>query len=162
MSLLIDFMSYDEPRAVLGVSEEELEDGTLELPVYSKQLSMDLEDVYTGLVQLYLSKQVLTIRTPEEQKLLDVVSVYAIYATSKTLLTSASLFAPKQVSDGRASTDRIADPFQSVREGVDATLAIMKARVYLTISALGNQVAATTSRSYFKAAGLSNNTITNV
>lgn len=163
MSQLVDFMSYDEPRAILGVSDEELENDTLELPLYMRELSMDLEDLYPGLEQLYLSKTALPTKTNTEQKLLDVVQVYAAYATSKTLLTSLSLFAPKQITDGRATTDRTADPFSSVREGVNSTLEKMKTRVLAAVALVGGQVtvAPKVIRTYFGVAALATNPVTN-
>lgn len=160
MATIHDFMSLDEPRAILGVSDEELENTTLELPLYMRELSMDLEDLHTGLEQTYLDILALPTRTKVAQKLLDVVQVYSAYATSKTLLTSLSLFAPKQVTDGRATTDRETDPFSSVREGVTSTLEKMKARVLKAVATLGGQVAPKTTRTYFGAAALAINPVT--
>ena len=116
MTTLTDFASYDEIRAVLGVSDEELEDGTLALPMYLKLLQMEFGDLNADLESKYLDVKALTNPTAKEQKLLDVVSVFSAYAIAFHLLTSMPLFAPKQITDGRASTDRIADPFEGVRE----------------------------------------------
>ncbi len=44
-SNLTDYTSYDEIRAVLGVSDEELEDGTLALPLYLTMLLMEFDDI---------------------------------------------------------------------------------------------------------------------
>ena len=160
---LLDFMLYDEPRAVLGVAPEELEDATLELPIYAKQLSMELETLYPGLEQLYLETKALPSPSAQEQKLLNVVSVYASYAISQILLTSASLFAPKRITEGKAETDRIADPFQDVRDGVSLAVITLKIRVLAALAAMGQQVTVTTTtRTYFAAAPLSINPITNI
>ena len=162
MTTLTDFASYDEIRAVLGVSDEELEDGTLALPMYLKLLQMEFGDLNADLESKYLDVKALANPTAKEQKLLDVVSVFSAYAIAFHLLTSMPLFAPKQITDGRASTDRIADPFEGVREGVNSTLATLKGRVLAALEAAGTSITATTSRTYFSVAGLAVNPITNL
>lgn len=159
MTNLTDFATYDEIRAVLGVSDEELEDGTLALPMYLKLLQMEFEDLDVDLESKYFSVKALADPTAKEQKLLDVVSVFSAYAIAFHLLTSLPLFAPKQITDGRASTDRITDPFEGVREGVNSTLAMLKGRV---LAVLEVAPTTTTSRTYFSVAGLAVNPITNV
>jgi hypothetical protein len=52
---LLDLTSYDQVRAVLGVSDEELTDTTLALPIYWRKLQMDLETVHPDLEALYIS-----------------------------------------------------------------------------------------------------------
>ena len=47
---LTDYTSYDEVRAALGVSAEELEDETLQLDFYSISLTAELEDIADTLV----------------------------------------------------------------------------------------------------------------
>ena len=159
---LTQFTSYDEIRAVLGVSDEELEDTTLALSMYPRLLEMDLGDISSGLVDQYLAIYALAIKTPEEQKLLDVVSVFSAYAISKHLLTSMPLFAPKRITDGRAETDRVTDPFEGVREGVNSTYQTLRARVLIALGNLGTPVTAATQRTYFAVAGLAINPVTNV
>ena len=159
---LTQFTSYDEIRAVLGVSDEELEDNTLALGMYSTLLEMDLGDISSGLVDQYLAIYALAIKTPEEQKLLDVVSVFSAYAISKHLLTSLPLFAPKRITDGRAETDRITDPFEGVREGVNSMYPVLKERIKAILAILGTPTTASTARTFFSVAGLAINPVTNV
>ena len=162
MPVLTDFASYDEIRAVLGVSDEELEDATLALPMYAKLLQMDFSDTADTLEAQYLAIKAQTTWTPEEQKLLDVVSVFSAYAISKHLLTAMPLFAPKRITDGRAETDRVTDPFEAVRLGVNSMYPILKGRVLAALQALGTPITATTARVYFAAVGLATNPVTNV
>lgn len=160
---LNEFATYDEIRAVLGVSDEELEDSTLALPLYSSLLSMDLETINVALEAQYLAIKALPNHTAKEQKLLDVVSVFSAYAISKNLLTSLPLFAPKRITDGSAETDRIADPYKAVRDGVNSMYAIMRVRVSAALeAAIGTPIPVATQRTYFAAVGLAINPITNV
>ena len=159
---LTDFASYDEIRAVLGVSDEELENGTLALPMYLKLLQMEFGDMEPTLEAQYLAAKGSASPTAEEQKLVDVVSVFSAYAISKNLLTSMPLFAPKRITDGRAETDRVTDPFEGVREGVNSTYSILLARVKAALEALGTPITAATGRVYFSAVGLAINPVTSV
>lgn len=158
-SNLTDYTSYDEIRAVLGVSDEELEDGTLALPLYLTMLLMEFDDIEPTLDVQYTNIKALPSRTTQEQKLLDVVSVFSAYAIAQHLLTSLPLFAPKRITDGRAEMDRIADPFESVREEVRNTYRILRARLLVV---LGVVPIAVRSRTMFAAVGLGFNTITNI
>lgn len=159
---LTDFATYDEIRAVLGVSDEELEDGTLALPMYLKLLQLDFGDIAGTLEAQYLAAKALPSPSAAEQKLLDVVSVFSAYAISKHLLTSMPLFAPKRITDGRAEADRITDPFEGVRQGVNSMYPVLRGRVLAALEALGTSVTAAVGRTYFSTAGLAINPITNV
>lgn len=161
MSNLSFFTSADEIRSVLGVSEEELDNLTLALPIYVKTLQFDLAAISSTLEASYLAARANVSRTEQEQRLLDVVQVYSAYATSKTLLTSLPLFAPRSITDGRSKLDRVEDPFAGVKEGVDTMLARLRKLVVAALAALGTEVAAVTPRAYFGVAGLSVNPITN-
>ena len=158
---LTDFTSYDEVRAVIGVSDEELEDNTLALPLYIIKLQMDLEDLSVDLEALYLAAKTSASPSAVEQKLVDVVSVFSAYAVAQHLLTSLPLFAPQRITDGRAETGRVADPFEGVREGVTSTLQLLKQRISKLLELLGQQVAVTTARVYTRTAGLAVDPITN-
>lgn len=118
--ILSDFSSADEVRAVLGVAPEELEDVTLALPLYVRLLTFELSDMASDMVDQYLGVWSLpsAARTAVQQRFFDVVQLYSAYSVSKQLLTSLSLFAPKVVTDGRASVERQNDPYADVRAGV--------------------------------------------
>lgn len=162
MPTLIQYATYDEIRAVLGVSDEELEDGTLALPMYVKLLQMDLADIDATLETQYTAISALPTKSDLEQKLLDVVSVFSAYAISKHLLTSMPLFAPKTITDGRAEVERVTDPFEGVRVGVNTMYPILRARVLAALGNLGTPITADAARTYFVATGLAVNPVTNV
>jgi hypothetical protein len=160
---LLDLTSYDEVRAVLGVSDEELSDTTLALPIYLQKLQMDLESVHPDLEDLYASTAALpeSIRTFQQQKLFNVVQVYAAHASARTLLTSAALFAPKNITDGRAGVERFQDPFALLRDDIDNALIALRVRLKNLLVAAGLTFPLVTGRAYFGAAPLSVNPVTN-
>lgn len=164
MANLQTYTTPDEVRAVLGVAKEELEDVTIELPVYVLQLQFDLADVNSGLEAAYLDIAAIspTVRTAVQQKLYDVTAVYSSYVVSRLLLTSVSIFSPQQITDGKAMQNRISDPFEEVRKGVEATYQSLRNRLLVALAAIGTNIAATTTRSYVTSSGLNLNPVTNV
>ena len=154
MTTLLDYTSYDEIRAVLGVSDEELEDITLALPIYAQKLGFELEDISSTLESVYETSKTAPVPTTAQTKLLNSVQVFSAYTIAKHLLGSASLFAPRRVGDGRAETERVTDPFETLRDDVEAGYLSLKQRVSSALVGLGEQVDAATSRVYSAAAGL--------
>lgn len=65
--LITDYTTYDDVRAVLGVSTDELEDTTLALETYASALLLDLEDVDVALPAAY-SALLGTGRTAADRK----------------------------------------------------------------------------------------------
>lgn len=128
----------DEVRAVLGVSDEELEDATLDLKVFTDQLELELSDIDSTLPALLdsiLATPVLS-RTAAQTKVFTVANMFSAYAVAKTLLTSLPLFSPKKVTDGRAEFERFADPFEAVRNGVNAGYVSIRARLQAALALL--------------------------
>lgn len=154
MLTLLNYTSYDEIRAVLGVSDEEIEDVTLALPLYAQKLGFDLEDISVNLETLYDTARSASSPTSAQTKLLNSVQVFSAYAVAKHLLVSASLFAPRRIGDGRAETERVTDPFETLRDDVASAYLSLKERVEAALVGLGEQVGAATSRVYSASAGL--------
>lgn len=164
MAILTDYTTYDTVRAVLGVAEEELEDATLGLPMYLQQLQMSMEGIHTEVIPQYAAIRALdpASRTSVQQRFFDVVQVYSAYAISMTLLSSARLFAPQSVTDGRAQQQRFADPFDRLRDDVRGTLTDLKRRLESALEALGFSVDARSTKAYFSTAPLVSDPVTNI
>lgn len=162
MTTLQQFTTPDEIRAVLGVSPEELEDVTLAMPLYLRQLQFELSDIDSTLESSYLSIAAMSSRTTAQQKLYDVMQAFAPYFLAKILLTSAPLFAPRRITDGRAEAERVVDPYLEVREGVDAGFLSLRSRLKDALTALGTTVSSTNlAMVYTLASGLAVNPVTN-
>jgi hypothetical protein len=128
----------DEVRAVLGVSDEELEDLTLDLKVFTDQLELELSDIDSTLPALLdsiLATPVLS-RTAAQTKVFTIANLFSAYAYGRILLTSLPLFSPKKVTDGRAEFERFADPFEAVRNGVNAGYVSIRARLQAALTLL--------------------------
>lgn len=160
---LSDYTSNDEIRAVLGVSDDELADTTLDLPLYLLQLEMQIEGVAVGLIAEYFDSKAAVTPTPLQQRLVTVVQVFSAYATAKTLLSSLPLFAPRRITDGRAEVERFNDPFAMVREGVESYLDSLEDMLEALAIELGLILPPVkTVRSYAGISPLATNPVTNV
>lgn len=162
MASILNFTTCDSIRAVLGVAPEELEDATIELPLYVTQLQFEFTDIASGLEAAYTTILGIPLvsRTTQQQLLIDTTQVFSAYATSKILLTSLSTFAPVKILDGRAEVGRVTDPFEGVRSGVNANYDALKKRLANAYQATLGSVATTTSRSYFLTSGLATDPVT--
>jgi hypothetical protein len=120
MPALTTYTSYDEVRAVIGVTSDELTDATLALTLYSTMLSFELGSIGDTDNDGTLATAFDTIdailpasRTASEQRLHDAVTLFAPFAVVLHLETAAPLFAPKAITDGKAGVTRHAEsPFK--------------------------------------------------
>lgn len=162
MASILNFTTCDSIRAVLGVAPEELEDATIELPLYVTQLQFEFTDIASGLEAAYTAITSIppASRTAPQQLLFDTTQVFSAYAIGKILLTSLSTFAPVKILDGRAEVGRITDPFSGVRDGVNANYDALKKRLANAYQATLGSVATAISRSYYLTTGLATDPIT--
>lgn len=126
---LTTYTSYAEVRAALGVSETELPDSVLALPMYETLAVTDLEDVYIGIPAKFIELSALPSRTATEQRFVDLTRLFASYTLAQNLLTSLPLFAVKHLTDGRAGFDRQTDIYADVRDGVQGMYNVVKSRL---------------------------------
>lgn len=138
MTTLTQFTTAVDIRAVLGVSPEEITDATLASPMYLRQLQFVLADIDAGLEADYLAIAALSSRSAAQQKLFDVMQVFAPYAIARVLLPSMPIFAPRRITDGRAEMERVVDPYKDIKDGIEAGFNDMKERLMDAYEALGN------------------------
>lgn len=123
--MLTTYTTYADIRAALGVSEEEIEDVTLGLALYSTLLDEDLLAVDPALVSTFEALPS-SGRTPAQIRLANLVSLYATYAVAFRLTDSVELFGFLKVADGRASTERAKEAFANLRTNISAMLARLR------------------------------------
>jgi len=126
---LLDYTSYAEIRAVLGVSATELSDATLALTQYATVATLELEDVNLGIPALYTTIATDSSKTATEQRFYDLVRLFVAYAVAQNLLTSLPLFSVQRLTDGKAEFQRQANIFDEVRSGVDGLYTTLKTRL---------------------------------
>jgi hypothetical protein len=132
--------TYEEVRATLGVSDEELENETLDLKVFTDQLELELTDIDPTLPTTLDTIAALAeaSRSAAQKTVFNVANLFVSYAYARILLTSLPLFSPKRVTDGRAEVERHAGMMEDTRDGVYAGYSTLRTRLQNALAALGN------------------------
>ena len=148
---LLTYTTYDDIRAALGVSSDEIEDATLSLSLYELNLISELEDVDVDLVSDYATVAALSSRTAVQDRFLQATRLFATYVVAYQATTSLPLFSPKDISDGKATVSRYADsPYKEVIKRVEQLYGKYKARLEAAVAANNAESAPSiTSRPYF-------------
>lgn len=151
---LVDFTTFDDIRAVLGVSGDELEDATLSLAVYEYNLTLELEDISLDLPARYATaaQKDLASQSAVEQRFVQATRLFATYAVAKQLLASLPLFSPKEISDGKASMVRYSvNPYETTIKRVEAQYERFRQRLSDVFGTLTASTRTSVSRPYMSA-----------
>ena len=116
---VLDYTTYPDIRAALGVTDDELEDVTLGLSLYSSNLNLEIAGIDKNLKALYVTIAALTTRTADEEQLYETTRLFAVYAVAKQCCASLPMFGPKEVSDSKAAVVRFSDsPYKATSKEV--------------------------------------------
>lgn len=155
---LVDFTTFDDVRAALGVSSDEIEDATLALAVYEFNLKDEMSEAgEEAVANSDLTSDYSTVaakspsdRTTAEQRLYETLRLFATYVVARHLTSALPMFAPKQQTDGKASLVRFTnDPYAQTVKAVTSLYDHYRARLiiaYARFKSLGTPVL--TVRSY--------------
>lgn len=150
---LAEFTTFDDIRAVLGVSKDDLGDATLSLAVYEHSLVSELDDIDLVLIADFktASNKVPADRTAAETRFLRATRLFAPYSVGRQLLSALPLFAPKEHSDGKAHVTRFAlDPYKETIKSVREQHERFRARLAAAYAAFKSATApAIPARLYF-------------
>ncbi len=142
MITLADYTSYDQIRAALGVAKEELEDETLALDLYAVALELDLEEVDATLISEFTSASEELNPSAAQTRLIDVTKLFSTYSVAKHLLVASTMFAPKDITDGKATVNRVIEPHSPLAKGIESMYEKFKSQVR---TALANVATPTSS-----------------
>lgn len=161
---LTTYTTYDEVRAVLGISPEEIPDATLALQIYSTQLDEDLRDVSTDLASTFATINALTSPTADQTRFLHLASSFAAYSVAQSLLGGLQLFAPQQITDGKTHQIRVQDPFKDLRENIAGSYTYIKTRLEAAFAVVSPTHTApdAVTRVFIGSVGLATDPVTNV
>ena len=165
MLQITDYTSYDEIRAILGVSETELADDVLGLPLIAYNLEATLDSVSEEVIPQYVAVKAKpeADRTRLETRFFGVVQVFAGYAAAKDLLASETRFALKKLTDGKATAERFSSDNKMLVEGVMLGYYQALARLKAVLEAMGLIVVVPyAGRTMFGKAGLVSDPVTGV
>lgn len=153
---LADFTTYDDIRAALGVSPDEIEDSTLSLAVYEFNLKSELEDLDSSLSLISDFATVSDLdagaRSALQDRFYRAVYLFSTYAVAKHLTSSLPLFSPKEITDGKASLVRYAqNPYEKTISDVVALYDKYRTRAIEAYAAFQSTTATPTTRRIFLA-----------
>ena len=139
---ITDYTTYAEIRALLGVSDEEISDVELALPVWSLLLNEKLSDISEAVDTNRTTVSTIPVasRTPEQAKFYNVSSLYAAYAVSQELLTALPMFAFSQLTDGKAEIHRF-DKWADLKAGINKGANAMRVKLRLALAGLDSNYA---------------------
>lgn len=133
---LLTYTTYDDIRAALGVSSDEIEDATLSLALYELNLTSEFEDIDLSLESTYATVSALTSRTDVQERFLQATRLFSTYAVAYQATTSLPLFSPKDITDGKAAFSRYADsPYKEVIKRVEQMHGKYKSRLEQALAA---------------------------
>lgn len=158
--MLTPYTTAAEVRGVLGVSDEELTDDVLALQLYEDALLADLYDVSTAVVSQYQTVSAVSSPTEIQKRFLQCVRSFSTYSVGRALMTSAPLFSPKSIEDGKAKQSRFDNPFKDMTKRIDAEFARWQTRLEDALTALGQAASAPVARIYASAVAPASNPIT--
>lgn len=147
--MLTDYTTYNDIRAVLGVSEDDLTDTTLALQIYEDYLTQELEDVDIDLPDTYTTTAALPAPTAAETRFVKACSLFATFSVARTLTASLPLFAAKQITDGKAQVSRFDNPYKDAIKSINEQYEVLKTRLIAALGAIGTITTAATVQRYF-------------
>lgn len=159
--MITEYSSYGAVRAVLGVSPREIEDTVIDLPMYEVLLLEDFLDMSSTMAADYATAKNAVSPTAIETRFVRILQTYASYQVASTLLGSVSMFAPKDITDGKASLARVADPYAALKENVAQSLGYVRQRLLAAYEAYSpaNVAPAAVRRSWVVGVGLANDPV---
>lgn len=141
--LLTDYTTYGDVRAVLGVTEDDLEDTTLSLDVYVFGLEQELDDMVPSPIVKYAAITAVDAsqRTEAQARFYRAMRVFCTYATAKLLLTSLPMFGAKEHSDGKASSSRFSlDPYRETIKRIESDYEKAYNRLQVALQGVGESL----------------------
>lgn len=165
---LAAYCELDEVRAALGVSDAEISDVVLSLPVYEIGLVRELNRVSTSLPVAFstVSNIAEVSRSANEQALFDATRLFCVYACARQVGVSLGSMVPKDISDGKASLARFSDsPYKDVLERVDTLYSAVRKSlldVVIAYTGAGTSSASTVPMTIFKASSRAYDPVTGV
>jgi hypothetical protein len=166
---LLQHTTYDEIRSLLGVSVRELKDEVVSLPHWLLQTEQELLDIDGGagavLTQFAAVYAVAEgSRTAAQTQFYKVMNMYVLYSLGLQMLARADVFSPTDISDGKASIQRLAERFDKLRPAIEGGLQRLKERLKEALAVLDPSAAitATASRIMVVGAGLGTDPVTGV
>lgn len=160
--MLTAYTTYHDIRAALGVSEEELDDGTLSLQLYEDHLLADLDEISINMRAVFSTVLQADPQSDLQKRFLSYVRLFATYSVAKTLTTTLPMFGPKSIEDGKARMQRFDSPYKDTIAAVGREYDKWKNRLQQAFQALGESGTTRTTRTYLSVVSPGSDPVTGV
>lgn len=147
--MITTYTTYNDIRAALGVSLDDIKDSVLSLDIYSDSLTQEFEEISLDLETTYTTKSALPTPTAAETRFITACNLFATYCVAKQLTAAMPLFAAKQLSDGKAQVSRFDNPYKDVVAQVLAQYEKARSRLLAAFEAITTTTTVSQSKSYF-------------
>jgi hypothetical protein len=147
--VITTYTTYDDVRAALGVSSDDLEDSTLALAIYDNYLTMELEEVNINLPATFITTADIDTPTAAQSRFLNAASMFATFALAKQLTTTLPLFAAKQETDSKASGTRFDNAYKDTIVSVGKEYSRVRNYLIQSLDTLNSSTTAKTPRTFF-------------
>lgn len=151
---LTEFTSYADVRAAVGLEDDELEDSTLALEVYSIGLREELNSISDQLITLYQDSKGKDVRSTQEARLYDLTRLFSTYAVAKQVGATLGMIGPRTISDGKSSMSRFSGtPYKDTLEKIAEQYELYRRRLEAVIDELTASPSEPFSQALFMAVG---------
>lgn len=147
---LAKYTSYDEIRAILSLTEAELEDSTLALQLYETQLQELFYEIDEELLTQYdaIERIGVSSRTRKQQRFFNLAQAFSSYGVCNMLLESLPLLTVKKEQDARAQYEHFDAPFEDIASAVKAGFSTSRSRLIAAFNDLGATQLTTGSKTW--------------
>jgi len=162
---LTTYTSYADVRAVLGVSDDDIEDATLALPTYDDMLRMEMDSLNVGIHPKFMEVSLVdpSALTEAQSSFLRYFRLFCTYATARALASALPMFGPKSLGDGKVNVSRFSDsPYKVTVAKVEADFGRMSSLLSTAYATLGATSTISYSRPWFANVGLDIDPVTGV
>lgn len=161
---LADYTDNDSIRATLGVSDDELPDVVLNLPLWGIMLNEGLLEIAADLPTTYDTIKGLTPpRTSDQQRFLDLTSTFSAYYVASRLLGPLPVFAPQTLKAVKDQFTRVPGAFDGIQASVAGGLSYIKEKLVVALQVVSPSDIAPlpVTRVWGVSTGLANDPVTN-
>lgn len=155
------YTTYNDIRAALGVSTDDIEDTALALATYADLLDVELTDIDSTVPASFASISLIVTPTAAETKFLQATRLFATYALAKSMSSSLPLFAAKQLSDGKTTNTRFESPYRDTIKAIAEQYARFKTRLAAATTAIGTTTTTARPLVFFTSVAPSVDVVTN-
>lgn len=162
---ILDYTSYEQVRAVIGVSDEEVSDEELALTVWATLLTEKLSDISDSVLTKYgeIVAKLPASRTALEVKFYETVRLFSAYCVAQELLVALPMFSFQSVTDGKASQQRF-DRWDDIKSGISGNFNVMRNKVRLALASVESSYAVPTavSKIFIATTGIATDPVTGI